>query len=85
MRSATTGRVAPAWGTMISTFGCRAIVPLSTRLTTARVVSKKNSSIGRGRPSDVCSQQTGEVGWRKIRAWRRSSSSKTGSSDGSPR
>ena len=38
-------------------------VPLSTRFTTARVVSNRNSSIGRGRPSDVCSQQTGDVGW----------------------
>ena len=38
-------------------------MPLSTRFTTARVVSKRNSSIGRGRPNDVCSQHTGDVGW----------------------
>ena len=63
--SAITGRVAPACGTMISRFGWRAIVPLSTRFTTARVVSNRNSSIGRGRPNEVCSQQAGDVGWMK--------------------
>ena len=51
------------------------MVPLRTRSTTARVVSKKNSSIGRGRPSDVCSQHAGEVGWMNTRASRRFNSS----------
>ena len=51
----------------------------------ARVVSKRNSSIGRGRPNDVCSQQTGDVGWMRTRAPRRSSSRNTGSHAGSPR
>ena len=62
-RSAIIGSVAPAWGTTNSMWGYRATVPLSTRLTTARVVSNRNSSIGRGRPSDVASQHAGDVGW----------------------
>ena len=60
------------------------MTPFSTRSTTARVVSKRNSSIGRGRPNDVCSQHGGDVGWRSTRAPRRSSSRKTGSNDASP-
>ena len=76
------GSVAPACGMMNSMSGCRSMVPLSTRSTTARVVSKKNSSIGRGRPSDVCSQHAGDVGWMNSRAPRRSSSRKTGSNVG---
>ena len=43
-------------------------MPLSTRFTTARVVSNRNSSIGRGRPSEVCSQHDGDVGWMRTRA-----------------
>ena len=78
-RSAMTGSVAPACGTMRRRFGWRATVPLSTRFTTARVVSNRNSSIGRGRPNDVCSQQTGDVGWMSTRAPRRSSSREHGS------
>ena len=48
-----------------------------------RVVSNRNSIIGRGRPSDVCSQHAGDVGCSSTRAPRRSSSRNTGANDGS--
>ena len=85
MRPASTGTAPPACGTTSCRFGQRASVPDNRRFAMARVESNGNSIIGRGSPSEICSQHGGDVGWMNTTAARRSSSSNNGSSDASPR
>jgi len=69
---------------MILTSGQRCTVPLRQRFTAARVVSSRKSATYGGIPSIGASP--GRVdGCTKATAWRRCSSSNTGSKAGSPR
>jgi len=94
IRSIKGGNAPPACGMMNVMSGQRASVPETKRLITARAVSKRYSNMGLGYcvrgvalivPWPSQAGMHGAVGWMKIFAFRRFSSSKMGSNILSPR